>query len=346
MTTQTRATKKTAAKKSTAKKSESIEPGRRPDVESELTEKYAVKWEFRPAVPLAQFDLDKSLHNQARFEAVDEKTVELYAEAVRRGDAFPAVLAYRPSARGRLVMIDGNHRLSAHIRADKPLDVYEIDRATDARTIALMTFAFNTRHGRPTTEAERITQAVYLVENGSNIEHAAAAVSIPVKHLKRAMARSAADARADEVGVRRNEWDSLGASVKNRLAAIYTDEGFADAAKLAFAAKLEAAEVFELVALLNSTRSGQRQRAMVAQQRELHRERIQAAAGGTLATADRRALGPKQRLNMALGQAFSLPEDDSTIVRMYAASERETAATRLRDASERFARIADALSAK
>lgn len=330
--------------KTREKKVDAAEGGRRPDIEKELTEKYAVDWLYRPAVPLSQFDVEKSLHNQARFEPVDEKTVELYAEAVRRGDDFPAVLAYKPTARGRLVMIDGNHRLSAHIRADRPVNVYEVDRKTDPRTVALMTFAFNTRHGRPTTEAERLSQAIYLVDNGSSMDHAAAAVSIPVKHLKRAMARSAADTRADEVGLRRNEWDSLGATVKARLSNIATDEGFGDAAKLAFAAKLDANEVFELVALVNTTRSGQRQRAIVSKQRELHKERIQAAAGGLLGTADRRALGPKQRLNMALGQAFALPEDDAQIVSMYAAPERNDAAKRIMEASERLARIASALS--
>lgn len=318
--------------------------GRRPDVEKELTEKYHVKWSYLPQVPIASFDLDKSLHNQARFEAIDEKTVESYTEAVKRGDAFPAVLAYRPSPRARLVMIDGNHRLSAHIRAEKPVDVYEVDRSTDARTIALMTFAFNTRHGRPTTEAERVTQAQYLVENGASIDHAAAAVSIAPRVLKRALARSAADQRADEVGLRRNEWDSLNATVKSRLKDIATDEGFGDAAKLAYAAKLDANEVFELVALLNSTKSGTRQRAIVKQQREMHSDRIQAAAGGLLGTADRKALGPKQRLNMALGQALALPDDDDVIVKTYAVAERAAAAKRLKETSDRLARLATALA--
>jgi hypothetical protein len=44
-----------------------------------------VKWEFHPAVPTDQFDVDKSLHNQARHNAVNEERVESYAEAMRRG---------------------------------------------------------------------------------------------------------------------------------------------------------------------------------------------------------------------------------------------------------------------
>ncbi|GAB3080822.1 hypothetical protein GCM10027053_51530 [Intrasporangium mesophilum] len=322
-----------------------VETGRRPDIERELSERYAVEWEFRPAVPIASFDQDKSLHNQARFEALDEKTVELYTEAVKRGDEFPAVIAYRPSPRARLVMIDGNHRLSAHIRAEKPVDVYEVDRDTDRRAIALMTYSFNTRHGRPTSETERLSQAAYLVDNGSSIAHAAAAVSIPVAHLKRHLTRVSADTRADEVGLKRNEWDALNATVRSRLSQIYTDEGFADAAKLAFAARLDADEVFELVALLNSTKSGARQRAIVTKHREMMRERIQAAAGGALGTAPRKAQGPKQRLSMALGQALALPEDDQAIVGAYAQSERKDAARHIREVVERLTRLAVALDA-
>ena len=240
-------------------------------------------------------------------------------------------------------MLDGNHRLSAHIRAGKPVDVYEVHRDTDRRAVALMTYSFNTRHGRPTSESERLQQATYLVDNGSSIAHAAAAVSIPIAHLKRHLTRQSADARADEVGLKRNEWEALNATVRGRLVNIATDEGFADAAKLAFAARLDSDEVFELCSLLGTTKSGNRQRAIVAKQRELMRERIQAAAGGTLGTAGRRPQGPRQRLHMALGQANALPEDDSVIVNMYAAGERKDAAKHIREVSERLGRLAEAL---
>jgi len=323
-----------------------LDKGRRPDIEAELTEKYHVKWSYLSQVPISGFDLDRSLHNQARFEPIDEKTVDLYTEAVRRGDQFPAVLAYKASARGRYVIIDGNHRLSAHIRAESPIDVYEVERTTDPRTIALLTFALNTRHGRPTTEAERVQQALYLVDNGASIDHASAAVNIAPRVLKKALARQQADARADEVGMPRNEWDSLGATVKARLLNIATDEGFGDAARLAFAAKMDANEVFDLVALLNATKSGTRQRAIVKHHRDMMQERIQAGGGGVLATADRRKMGPKQRIGMALSQALALPDDDNVIVQAYAAAERGDAAKRMLEASERLARIAKALTAK
>jgi len=321
-----------------------LEDGRRPDIEAELDDKYHVKWSYVPQVPIAKFDLNKSQHNQARFEPIDPHTVEQYADAVKRGDKFPPVIAWRPTPRGRLVIIDGNHRLSAHTRAETPVDVYEVDRDTDPRTVALMTFSFNTKHGRPTSEAERLSQAVYLVDNGASIDHAAAAVNLPSKALKKALARNAADRRADEVGLRRNEWDTLTSTVKNRLKDIATDEGFEDAARLAYDARLGAEEVFELVATLNATKSGKRQSAIIHKYRELHAERIQ--AGGVLKTGGRKAPSPKGRLNMMLGQVLALPEDDSIIVNSYAAPERANAAKSLRETGDRMLRLAGKLEGK
>lgn len=322
-----------------------LDKGRRPDIEADLNDKYHVKWSYVSHVKTVEFDVDKSRHNQARFEPIDEKVVATYTDAVKRGDAFPAVLAWKPSVTSRYVVIDGNHRLAAHIRAEKPLaGVYEIDPTTDPRTVAVMTFAFNTRHGMATTEAERTQGAVYLVDNGASVETAASAVNLPVRIVKKALARNAADARADEVRMPRNEWDTLSAVVKARLWNITTDEGFADAAKLAYMAKLDTQEVFELVALLNATKSGMRQRAMVAHQSEIWRDRIQAGVGGMLSTADRRKLGPKQRVSLALAQTMALPEDDQAIVSAYALPERPAAAKRMREASLRLAHLADLLS--
>lgn len=67
-----------------------------------------VQWEFHPALDVDQFDADKSLHNQARFEPIDEKRVESYVEAMRRGDKFPPVLAH--GRMGRLILADGNRQ--------------------------------------------------------------------------------------------------------------------------------------------------------------------------------------------------------------------------------------------
>lgn len=317
-------------------------PGRRPEVEFELTNRYHVDWTFHAGVKVSAFDFEKSQHNQARFNPIDQPTVDIYAEAVKRGDVFPAVIAYRPQPRARLVMVDGNHRLGAHIVAGKPLDVYEIDRSTHPRTIALLTFAMNTRHGRPTSEVERIHHAMYLVDNGASAGSAAAAVNIPIALLRRAITRGKADQRADIVGLRRNEWDALTVAVKTRLVNVSTDEGFRAAANLAYVAKLDTGEVMELVSQLNDSKSGTRQEAIVKAHREVSKERIQGTGSGVLGTSGKRHLNPKHRTSMAIAQVLALPED-AAILKTYAAPERMDAAAKMREAGTRLIGLADAL---
>jgi hypothetical protein len=60
----------------------------------EYLDKKGVKWDFHPKVERDQFDTEKSLRNQARFQALDEKRVDTYAEAMKRGDEFPPVIAH------------------------------------------------------------------------------------------------------------------------------------------------------------------------------------------------------------------------------------------------------------
>lgn len=321
-----------------------LDRGRRPDVEQQLTEDYNVDWVFLSQVDPKKFDVETSLHNQARHEALDDKTVKSYTEAVERGDAFPAVIAYRKVARGPLIVIDGNHRLAAHFATGTPLDVYEVARDTDKKTLAVMTFAFNTRHGRPTSELERTTQAIYLVDNGAAIDAAAAAVNLSPRILKKALARNAADMRAKEVGLRDNEWDSLASAARQRLNNVSTDEGFKAASQLAYAAKLDTEEIFALVALLNSSKSSTKQVAIVKAQRDSMLERIQQAAAGLFTSADRRAMTPKSRIGMVIGQTLALPDDNNAILAAYAAPEREVAAQRMTEAGERLLKLAGILA--
>lgn len=319
------------------------EKGRRPDIETELSDHFHVEFTYLSGVPTSDFDIDKSLHNQARFVAVDEATALVYQEGVERGDPFPAVIAYRPGrgVNAKLVTIDGNHRLVSHDRAGQPIDVYEVDRGTKAQTIALMTFAFNTRHGRPTSEDERVTQAIYLIDNGASSEAAAAAVNVPMRILKKAINKANADRRANEVGIDMREWENLGQSTRARLLNVSTDEGFQDASHLAYAAGLGAEEVFDLVTMLNTSKSGTKQRALVKSETSRFAERIQDNAAGTLTTNKTgRSITPRARLGMVLGQIMALPEDNDLVARAFSEGERTAEAKRVDEASSRLRAIA------
>lgn len=322
--------------------------GKRPDIEADLKDKYHVDFSYLANIPTDEFDFEASQANQARFEVLDEETVELYKEGVQRGDAFPAVVAYRQGrgTRPKLVVIDGNHRLEAHHRAGSHINVYEVDRKTKAQTIVLMTFAFNTKHGRPTSEEERIAAALYLIENGATHEAAAGAVSVPLRLLKRALTVHQADRRADEAGIDRREWDALQKAVRSRLVTVSTDEGFKAAAHLAYAAGLVVEETNDLVSVLNTSRSGTTQRKQVQAETDRHRDRIQEGAGGLGTTASKRSrnASPKQRVALMLGQITTLPDDFATVASLYAAPERLEAAARVEDASQKLHKLARELN--
>jgi hypothetical protein len=321
------------------------ERGRRPDIESELSDQYHVGWEYLHQVPTAHFDIDKSLRNQARFEALDEPTVALYQEGVERGDPFPAVIAYRSGRRpdGKLVIIDGNHRLVAHDRASRPIDVYVVEPGTKPILIARMTFAFNTRHGRPTSEEERVHHALFLVDNGASLDAAAAAVNVPLRIVRKAALRAKADLRAAEVGADMREWEAIGGTNRSRLLNVSTDEGFVGAIHLAYAARLGSDEVFELVALLNTSKSAAKQRQILRSETDRYSGRIQDAGAGVLGTADRKTMSAKGRVGVALGMLLSLPDDDAATARLWAEPERAEAAERLLGVAERLRKLAAAI---
>ena len=95
-------------------------------IEDELS-KRGITFTFEAKVSPEEFDRERSRNNQARFEALDEAQVETYTEAMKRGDVFPPVVAYKRA--GLYVVVDGNHRLEAASRAKKTLRVYDVSGA-------------------------------------------------------------------------------------------------------------------------------------------------------------------------------------------------------------------------
>jgi hypothetical protein len=152
----------------------------------------------------------------------------------------------------------------------------------------MMTFEANVKHGVPTTHEERLHQAVWLINNGTAQEDAAAAVNIKMSDIKKHWARLKADQRADEVGILRPHWDGIAQSSKGRLASIITDEGFMAASNLVYRANLAPDEVFDLVQQLNAVKSSARQVALVKNFESIYGDRIQEAEAG-MATGNRRA---------------------------------------------------------
>ena len=96
------------------------DPHRRKDVEDWLDE-HGVSWEYDPALPVARIDVERSLQNQARvYQKLDPERVGQYAEAIERGDQFPAVVTHKQSARITKI-IDGNQESAGRRSASAAL---------------------------------------------------------------------------------------------------------------------------------------------------------------------------------------------------------------------------------
>lgn len=291
-------------------------------------------------LPIDAINVEASRHNQVRFTAVNNDTVAVYTDALKRGAQFPAGAGHW--VRNRFVIDDGNHRDAAVREAGLTEFGWYVVKG-NAKALTRFAYEVNTRHGQPTSEAERVESAVWMVNGGSTHEFAASAVNLPVHRIRKVLNERAAIRRAQEVGLNMPEWDSLTPSIRTRLLQINTDEGFGAAAKLAYRAQMGSDEVGELVNEVNESRRGARQEAIVAHHADVLAERIQANAGGIFKTGGRRTMTPRTRLNIALGSLLSLPEDASQLVASFSAAERENGATRLREASARLVALAQEL---
>lgn len=300
-------------------------------------DKKGVSWEFKAKLDPDDFDAEKSLKNQARFQPVDEKRVDTYAEAMRRGDQFPPVLAH--GKQGKLIIADGNHRLQAAIKARRPLDAYVI--SGDPQTLVLITFEANARHGLPSSEDERTQHALYLMDNGASVKSAAAALAIPEKLVNAASIRRNTDQRFLENNISPLVIEKMTEPVKRRLAQISTDEGFIAAVELANRVSMSSNEAFGFVTEINERRSSAKQVAFIKEREADLSDRIGATGGGVL---NRKPMGPKARLNMAMGNILNLPDDLDALTSAYVGPERDEVAKKMRHTARRLNHLAKSLT--
>ena len=213
----------------------------------EWLDDHGVKWHFEPEFPISDIDIEASLANQARLLVpLDAETVELYAESMINGDTYPPAVGYLKN--GKLVLIDGNHRVNAWIDVgETSVPVFIVENA-DAQKIVLMTFQANTRHGLANPVEERIEHALWLIRNkGTNQNMAANVMNVKKSDVNTAWRKSEANRRAKAVGIKKIEWDTFAVSSKTRLASIGNDLSFKKAAEVSYKLGLHYDEINDLV---------------------------------------------------------------------------------------------------
>lgn len=247
---------------------------RRPEIEDWLDSK-GVKWRFEESVPVENFDMRRSLHNQARFQALDDTVVERYTTDMSRGDRFPAVVA---SDGKKFVIIDGNHRLQAHDRRQLAVPTYVVSGDSDVLTA--MTFEANVKHGMPSNEDERIQHAVWMLDHGATIESAAQAVGLAMSKVSRGWDRTRAERRARRLDIR--SWDTVPMSNRTALNTIRMDESFVIAVQYCVRYQWTSVETKDAAVRINKGSSLKAQQQELDTLKEEYRDRAQQNAGGVL----------------------------------------------------------------
>lgn len=315
---------------------------RDPKIEQMLQEQFKVGYKFVSGVPTAQIDMGRSRANNARFEALNDETKRSYVAALKRGDVFPPIIAYRGN-RGnakKLTVADGNHRAAAHDEVGVPLDVYELSPETSPAAITMITMVCNTKNGLSLTPNERVDHAVSLTDNRVSHRDAAEMMGINESRLRTALQIREADRRAKAARISVRLWESLSRTVRARLNGITTDGILKEAATLANDARLTAAEVNTLVTELRRTTDVAKQREILKTQRAVYQERIGATVGGMVSG---RAQTPKHRMALAMSHFAGLSDDPDAIVSLYKGEEREELADQLEVVSQRIVNLLKSL---
>lgn len=250
-----------------------------PKIEAMLTEHH-VTFTFDPAFPLARIDVTRSLQNQARVgDALDDDTVETYVASYKRGDTFPPLIANKPTPGSRKrVLVGGNHRIAAAIRAGRTIHGCYLIEA-EPETALLLSYIDNSRHGRPPSKKERLAQAAHLVDTGYQNRQAAAICGVLEPELSNWRTAAKSGRRASELGVAL-AWDGIGATqTRLHLSGIQMDGPFTEAVALVAAAQMSATDTKRLVDNLRKAGSEEQQLQVIGAELEERRSDLQHRAG-------------------------------------------------------------------
>jgi hypothetical protein len=135
---------------------------RDPRIEQWL-ESEGIHFSYEELVDLGEFDVEASKQNQARVNApLIEDLVERYTLALIDGADLPAMLGKRREKDNRIVLLDGNQRLAAHLEAERTAtDVYIVRNIDEAQEVALCWTA-NTLNGDAGTPLDRMLLAKHF----------------------------------------------------------------------------------------------------------------------------------------------------------------------------------------
>lgn len=182
-------------------------------VRNPLTERFlddrGLKWELK-TIPLADIDIDKSHHNQARIETVDPDLVERYRQHDEVGAVFPAIIVGRNGRGSKYVIGDGIHRVEAKLKNKRQMVwAYTFTYEDDAEFRSVSRTANAILNGRDNSEPERLMHAAAFVDQGVDRKTAAYQCGVTPNRLATYIRAVEARQRFADLGIGAGMYKSL-----------------------------------------------------------------------------------------------------------------------------------------
>ena len=261
---------------------------------------------------VAEFDLstiDLKSRKQVRdTNEAPKEQVDAYTWMMDEGDVFPAIVVCQdPDNPDSIpVLDDGNTRVQAHRNRGErwttayviPIDYHTADAKLQAR-IDYIGGALNAKNGRPNSRSERDMLIINGVLAGKADKEIATTAGVTVQTVANARDRALATNRLRETGIERAELAHLkDTSISKFGKAIdLPDDLFAETARLADSAGMNASEVTSLINSVREAGSQELAHERLARERKDWEPRIEEISRGNgggpkpLAGQLRRSLG-------------------------------------------------------
>lgn len=291
--------------------------------------------EYQPEFPVGEIDMDRSLKNQARLiDPINEETVTQYAAAMQAGDEFPPIIV--AVDKKSYVLVSGIHRSLAALSAGLETFPAFILRTDHAAAISVLTYEANATHGRPTSEAERVQQALFLVESGLSQADAAKLLRVASPQLARAVRIRRGRERLTALGFKRV--NLFADTTVDRLASIRADNIFLSAAALVRDAAMPFEAVNDLIVRMNKMRSEEEQMNVLMEEVKLRKAEAAAKLGGTVKL-------PRSitRVAQSVGNAAKVPVPSEKDMKLVPADYRKNLLESVTRAQNRLTDIEQAL---
>lgn len=231
-------------------------------MQSNKTERFLKKEgaEYRlKTIDISDVDLPASELNQARLaEPIIEELIERYTLALGNGDEFTPIIVYKIT---KYVIIDGNHRLRAYIRAGKSrIKVYLVTNSYPALISKLTRIANRKLNGEGQSDNDVIAQAKWFHRTQDmTISEVAAEWDIKPGRLSDALRFESGNLRLSRHGI---DYTKLSKTAVLRLSSIDDDSVMSELAHLAIDAKLTSIEITDIITAMKTKRS-EKERAKV-----------------------------------------------------------------------------------